>query len=75
MGILEFVSVVLICIAAVLASYFKFRIPPKPPEPPCNHEWEIFKQVNVVDDNGVTLYNRYHLRCKKCGDMKCKDMH
>jgi hypothetical protein len=70
MGIFEFISVILLCVSVVLVTYLKFR---KPPEPPCRHEWEIHQVVMVNGD--FEKFHRYHLRCKKCGEMKNKDMH
>lgn len=39
----------------------------------CKHEWEIIKTVRV-DTDGECDYDRYYLRCKKCGKVKIKNM-
>lgn len=39
----------------------------------CKHEWEIIKAVRV-DTYGECDYDRYYLRCKKCGKVKIKNM-
>lgn len=38
----------------------------------CNHDWEIFKENKLVDENGHYLETEYILKCKKCGDIKKK---
>ena len=39
----------------------------------CKHEWEAVQKV-AVDTHGANDYDRIYLRCKKCGDVKCKEM-
>ena len=39
----------------------------------CKHEWEIIKTVRV-DTDGECDYDRYYLRCKKCGKVKIQNM-
>lgn len=39
----------------------------------CKHEWEIIDKI-FVDTGGDCDYDRIYLRCKKCGDCKCKKM-
>lgn len=39
----------------------------------CKHEWEIIKTVRV-DTDGECDYDRYYLRCKKCGKVKLTNM-
>jgi len=42
----------------------------------CKHEWDIVDSEYVVDNLTFSTrkYIRYHLRCKKCGKMRCKNM-
>lgn len=47
----------------------------------CWHEWETIKEQHLVDEtkyhNGVVdkkNYDRYTLRCKKCGHIKYIDV-
>lgn len=39
----------------------------------CRHEWEIIQRIGV-DTGGECDYDRLYLRCKKCGECKCKSM-
>lgn len=39
----------------------------------CKHEWEVVQRVSV-DTHGYCDYDRFYLRCKKCGECKCKSM-
>lgn len=37
----------------------------------CKHEWEIVQELPVHDGNGgIPVAYLYVLRCKKCGDIK-----
>lgn len=38
----------------------------------CKHNYEIINTIHVDSDWGT--YTRYHLRCTKCGDVKCCNM-
>lgn len=43
--------------------------------PPCNHEWiqvncSEYKRFCCYRDDWINIGTIYHLRCKKCGDMK-----
>lgn len=71
MGIYEFISVIFLGIVAVIIAYLKFHTPP------CRHEWEIIKSIPVYENSSDELpsYTRYHLRCKKCGEIIVKNMH
>lgn len=43
----------------------------------CKHEWETDEKVHVCDHSeiwGDSKYDRYYLRCKKCGKVKIKNM-
>jgi hypothetical protein len=43
----------------------------------CKHEWETDEKVRVCDHSeiwGDSKYDRYYLRCKKCGKVKIKNM-
>lgn len=43
----------------------------------CKHEWETDEKVRVCDHSeiwGDSNYDRYYLRCKKCGKVKIKNM-
>lgn len=43
----------------------------------CKHEWETDEKVHVCDHSeiwGNSRYDRYYLRCKKCGQVKIKNM-
>lgn len=39
----------------------------------CKHEWEIIRRV-AIDTGGDCDYDLLYLRCKKCGECKCKSM-
>lgn len=39
----------------------------------CKHECELIEKVSV-DTHGANDYDRIYLRCKKCGEVKCKEM-
>lgn len=39
----------------------------------CRHDWEVFHKGNLMTDNQPTGIF-YHLRCKKCGEMKSKNL-
>jgi hypothetical protein len=43
----------------------------------CKHEWETDEVVHVCDHSeiwGDSKYDRYYLRCKKCGKVKIQNM-
>ena len=43
----------------------------------CKHEWETDEVVHVCDRSeiwGDSRYDRYYLRCKKCGKVKIQNM-
>jgi len=43
----------------------------------CKHEWETDEKVRVCDHSeiwGDSKYDRYYLRCKKCGKVKIQNM-
>ena len=43
----------------------------------CKHEWETDEKVRVCDHSeiwGDSKYDRYYLRCKKCGKVNIKNM-
>jgi hypothetical protein len=43
----------------------------------CKHEWEQVKEITKVgwDSNENKYeYTQYHLKCKKCGNIKKKNM-
>lgn len=43
----------------------------------CKHEWKTDEVVHVCDRSeffGDSKYDRYYLRCKKCGKVKIKNM-
>lgn len=71
MGTYEFISIIVLSIAGVIIAYLRFRTPP------CKHDWEILKEIKVYKDEEYDMpaYSRYHLRCKKCGEVKVKNMH
>jgi hypothetical protein len=39
----------------------------------CKHDYEVYKEIKVQDENYGT-YSRYHLKCKKCCNIKKKDI-
>ena len=43
----------------------------------CKHEWETDEVQRVHDSSciyGDSVYDRYYLRCKKCGQVKIQNM-
>jgi len=36
----------------------------------CYHEWELYKEVNVVNDSGQNVRFEHTMLCKKCGKFK-----
>jgi hypothetical protein len=44
------------------------------PAPKCQHEWELFKTIEVYDpwfsSKDMPAGMKYILQCKKCGDLK-----
>lgn len=37
--------------------------------PTCEHEWEIYERIIIVNDDEDNIGRVYDLRCNKCGDM------
>lgn len=66
----ELIAVLLICLAWAITSIIIKLI-----ERRCKHEWEAVREFPVHgDDSGVPLAYLYVLRCKKCGDIKQKQV-
>lgn len=62
----ELIVVLLICVAWAITSIIIKLI-----ERRCKHEWVAVKELHVRDDeSGIPLAYMYVLRCKKCGDLK-----
>lgn len=44
----------------------------------CTHKWEIHREFKITlsrfDLTIADEFIRYHLKCEKCGDVKCRDM-
>ena len=62
----ELIVVILICVAWGITSIIIKLI-----ERRCKHEWEAVRELPVQgDDSGIPIAYLYVLRCKKCGDIK-----
>ena len=62
----ELIVVLLICVAWAITSIIIKLL-----ERRCKHEWEAVRELHVQDDDsGVPIAYLYVLRCKKCGDIK-----
>ena len=58
----------IICLSMIVLTVLKNK---------CKHEWETDEKVHVCDHSeiwGNSRYDRYYLRCKKCGQVKIKNM-
>ena len=33
----------------------------------CSHNYETFKEIEIVNENGTCIRHKYILICKKCG--------
>lgn len=62
----ELIVVLLICVSWAITSIIIKLI-----ERRCKHEWIAVKELPVQgDDSGIPIAYLYVLRCKKCGDIK-----
>lgn len=39
----------------------------------CRHRWEVLKEIRVTW-GGAAIATKYHLRCKRCGWVKAKEV-
>lgn len=70
---IDYISFVLY---SLLICFLGKRMGEKAPE--CAHQWGIHhkEQYELIDIDGTLIkrFDRYHLRCTKCGEMTKRDM-
>ena len=38
----------------------------------CEHRWQIYKEIGLIDDDHEMIGTKFVLQCEKCGNLKTK---